>query len=174
LGIPSGNNVKNKKMKKIRCPKCDDIIRFDEKRITSSHSLAFRCPHCGKNFSVKLKKKEDNIKSLYGNIVVIENIFCQKQIIPLQLGENMFGRRCKGTVINCPIETGDMSMDRKHCIIYVEEKADGVVVSVKDYDSITGTFVMNEVLQKNEKRVLSDGEIITLGATSLILKLNFL
>ena len=29
---------------------------------------------------------------------------------------------------------------------------------------------MNEILQKKEKRVITDGEIITLGATTLILK----
>jgi DNA-directed RNA polymerase subunit M/transcription elongation factor TFIIS len=160
-------------MKKIRCPKCDNHITFDEKRIEAGHALAFRCPHCGKNFSIKLKNKEKEIEdSPYGYIVVIENVFCEKQVIPLQLGENLLGRRSKGTEINCPIATGDMSMDRKHCVVYVEEKINGTVISVKDYDSVTGTFVMNEILQKNEKRILSEGDIITLGATTLILKLK--
>jgi len=159
-------------MKKIRCPKCDDFISFDETRVEPGVSLAFRCNHCGKDFSIKFKVKPEKEVASYpfGYITVLENVFCEKQIIPLSLGENMFGRRSKGTVISSPIETGDMSMDRKHCIICVEQKQDKIIYTVKDFDSVTGTFVMNDVLQKNERRIISDGDIITIGATTLILK----
>lgn len=158
-------------MKKIRCPKCDNFISFDETRMEPGVSLAFRCNHCGKDFSVKFKKKPEKeaTESPFGTVTVVENVFCEKQIIPLSLGENMFGRRSKGTVVSCPIETGDMSMDRKHCIICVEQKQDKTVYSIKDFDSVTGTFVMNDILQKNERRIIADGEIITIGATTLIL-----
>ena len=68
-------------------------------------------------------------------------------------------------------EAGDMSMDRKHCIIHVEINKRGEIIhKVEDYDSLVGTFVMNEILQKKEKRIVEDSEIITLGATTLILK----
>ncbi len=159
-------------MKKIRCPKCDDYISFDETRVKPGVSLAFRCNHCGKNFSIKFKTKSEKETAgcPFGFITVVENIFCEKQIIPLVLGENMFGRRSKGTVINSPIETGDMSMDRKHCIICVEQKADKIVHTVRDFDSVTGTFVMNDILQKNERRIIYDSDIITIGATTLILR----
>jgi pSer/pThr/pTyr-binding forkhead associated (FHA) protein len=133
----------------------------------------FHCDNCGKNFSVKFKSKEENkqVDYSYGHIVVVENVFCEKQIIPLMLGDNMFGRRCLGTEINAPIQTGDMSMDRKHCIISVEVRKDGEIIHrVADYDSLVGTFVMNDILQKKERRILEDGDIITLGATTLILK----
>ena len=159
-------------MKKIRCPKCDDFIPFDETRVEPGVSLAFRCNHCGKNFSIKFKVKteKETTESPFGYITIVENVFCEKQIIPLSLGENIFGRRSKGTVISSPIETGDMSMDRKHCIICVEQKQDKIIYTVKDFDSVTGTFVMNDILQKNERRVISEGDIITIGATTLILK----
>lgn len=129
--------------------------------------------NCGKNFSVRFKSKEEKqeIDYTYGHIIVVENVFCEKQIIPLKLGSNMFGRRSLGTEIDCPIQTGDMSMDRKHCIIHVELNKQGEIIhKVEDYDSLVGTFVMNEILQKKEKRIIEDGEIITLGATTLILK----
>ena len=163
-------------MKKIRCPKCDDFIPFDETRVEPGVSLAFRCVHCGKDFSIKFKAKPEKEVAGYpfGYITVLENVFCEKQIIPLSLGENMFGRRSKGTVISSPIETGDMSMDRKHCIIYVEQKLDKIIYTVKDFDSVTGTFVMNDILQKNERRIISDGDIITIGATTLILRISLI
>ncbi len=159
-------------MKKIRCPKCDNFISFDETRMEAGHALAFRCNHCGKEFSIRFKLKEEKKEEElpFGHILVIENVFCEKQVIPLSLGENMLGRRCKGTIISSPIETGDMSMDRKHCIINVEQKGDKIVYTVKDFDSITGTFVMNDILQKNERRIIDDSDIITIGATTLILK----
>ena len=160
-------------MKKIRCPKCDEFVLFEESRIEYGHSLIFHCENCGKNFSVRFKSKEEKqeIDYTYGHIIVVENVFCEKQIIPLKLGSNMFGRRSLGTEIDCPIQTGDMSMDRKHCIIHVELNKQGEIIhKVEDYDSLVGTFVMNEILQKKEKRVVEDGEIITLGATTLILK----
>ncbi len=160
-------------MKKIRCPKCDNFISFDETRVEPGVSLVFHCNHCRKDFSVRLKVKagKENTGYPFGYIIVVENVFCEKQIIPLSLGENMFGRRSKGTVISSPIETGDMSMDRKHCIISVEQKQDKTIYTVKDFDSVTGTFVINDILRKNERRVISDSDIITIGATTLILKL---
>jgi hypothetical protein len=160
-------------IRKIRCPKCDGFVRFEEDRIEPGHSLMFHCEHCGKEFSVRFKTKREvkPAASPYGNIVVIENVFCEKQVIPLVLGENFFGRRSKGTEINSPIDTGDMSMDRKHCILDVTEKPNGeIVYAIRDYDSLVGTFVMNDILQKNERRIIHDGEVITLGATTLILK----
>lgn len=160
-------------IRKIRCPKCDGFVRFEEDRIEPGHSLMFHCEHCGKEFSVRFKtKKEEKIApSLYGCIVVLENVFCVRQSIPLMLGENLFGRRSMGTEINAPIDTADMSMDRRHCIVDVTEKPNGeIVYTVQDCESLVGTFVMNDILQKNERRVIQDGEIITLGATTLILK----
>jgi hypothetical protein len=159
-------------MKKIRCPKCDEFVRFEESRIELGHSLLLHCDSCGKNFSVRFKNKEEKpVDYTYGHIVVVENVFCEKQIFPLKLGSSMFGRRSLGTEVDCPIQTGDMSMDRKHCIFHVEEGKDGEIIHrVEDYDSLVGTFVMNEILQKKEKRIIEEGEIITLGATTLILK----
>ena len=160
-------------MKKIRGPKCDEIVLFEESSIEYGHSLIFHCENCGKSFSVRFKSKEEKheIDYTYGHIVVVENVFCEKQIIPLKLGSNMFGRRSLGTEIDCPIQTGDMSMDRKHCIIHVELNKQGEIIhKVEDYDRLVGTFVMNEILQKKEKRIIEDGDIITLGATTLILK----
>lgn len=162
-------------MRKIRCPKCDMFVQFEESRIEPGRTLILHCEECGKDFNVKFKTKTEKApeKSPYGSIVVVENVFCEKQIIPLFEGDNFFGRRCKGTEINAPIDTADRSMDRKHCIINVKPQPNGeAIYTIRDYDSLVGTFVMNDILQKNERRIISDGEIITLGATTLILKVK--
>ena len=40
---------------------------------------------------------------------------------------------------------------------------------LRDGPSNTGTFVDNEILGDRERRVISDGTLFTLGATSIIL-----
>ena len=126
-------------MKRVLCPKCENYLYFDETKYSEGQSLVFECEHCGKQFSIRLGKskvkalrKEENLeeeaevhKEEFGYITVIENVFGFKQILPLQEGDNVIGRRCVGTVINTPIESGDMSMDRRHCIINIKRNKQG-------------------------------------------------
>ncbi len=170
-------------MKRILCPKCENYLSFDETKYGEGQSLVFVCEHCGKQFSIRLGKskmkavrKEENLnedacQGEFGCIVVVENIFGFKQILPLEEGENVIGRRCVGTVINTPIETGDMSMDRRHCIIQVKRNKQGQVIhTLRDAPSLTGTFLMNEILGDKDQIRIEDGAIITLGATTIILR----
>ena len=158
-------------MSKIICPKCDYAIDFDASGYKEGQSLVFECEHCRKSFTIRIGENDDDIETEdFGHIVVIENTFCYKQIIPLHEGDNMFGRYNKGTVISNPIETSDPSMDRRHCIINVKRGYAGdLTYTIRDNQSVTGTFVMNRVLGNRERLVVEDGAIITLGATTLIL-----
>ena len=104
-------------MKRVRCPKCDNFITFDETKYKSGQRLVFQCPQCSKEFGIrigvsKLRKtqKEENdapvdeaSEGKYGSLHVIENVFHFRQVIPLQMGENVIGRYMKGNPINCPI-----------------------------------------------------------------------
>lgn len=173
-------------MKRVRCPKCDHFIQFDETKYTDGQSLVFVCDNCKKQFGIRigvsklraLQKEESKANSLLendqsdnvGSIVAVENIFSFRQEHPLHLGDNIVGRRNKGDEIDVPIETNDPSMDRRHCIINVKRgKNDNYIYTIRDNESITGTFVMNEVLGPKDRRRIEDGAIITLGATSIIL-----
>ena len=170
-------------MKRILCPKCENYLSFDETKYSEGQSLVFVCEHCGKQFSIRLGKSkmkaprkeekldEDVYKEEFGCIVVIENVFGFKQVLPLQEGDNIIGRRCVGTDINTPIETGDMSMDRRHCIINVKRNRQGeLVYTLRDAPSLTGTFLMNEILGDKDRIRIDDGAIITIGATTLIFR----
>ena len=130
-------------MKRVRCPKCDQYITFDEKQYSDGQSLVFQCPQCGKSFGIrigvsKLKatQKEENAMlnqdngqqaadEACGSIVVIENVFHYKQVIPLQMGDNVIGRYQKGNPINTPFETVDPSVDLNHCTINVSRDKHG-------------------------------------------------
>lgn len=170
-------------MKRVLCSRCENYLSFDETKYSEGQSLVFVCEHCGKQFSIRLGKskvkalrKDENLdeeapKEEFGCITVIENVFGFKQVLPLQEGDNVVGRRCVGTVINVPIETSDMSMDRRHCIINVKRNKQGdLIYTLRDAPSLTGTFLMNELLGDRDRVRIEDGAIITMGATTIILR----
>ena len=170
-------------MKRIRCPKCENYLTFDETKYTEGQSLVFVCENCKKQFSIRLGKtkmkvpqKEERLdeteyKEAFGSITVIENVFGFKQVLPLQEGDNKIGRRCVGTVINVPIETSDMSRDRNHCVSNVKRNKQGkLVYTLRDAPSLTGTFLNNEILGDKDRVRIEDGAIVTIGATTFILR----
>ena len=176
-------------MKRVRCPKCDHFIQFDETKYADGQSLVFVCDNCKKQFGIRIgvsklralqreenkgqaplpspsEEQQENV----GSIIAVENVFGFRQEHPLQLGDNIIGRRNKGDEVHVPIESNDPSMDRRHCILNVKRgKAGNLIYTLRDNDSITGTFLMNEVLGAKDRVRIEDGAIITLGATTLIL-----
>ena len=170
-------------MKRVRCPKCDNYITFDETKYTDGQSLVFQCDSCGEEFGIRIgvsklrkQQKEENPTAEEadegcGAIIVIENVFHYKQVIPLRMGDNVIGRYQKSNPINCPIETVDPSMDMTHCVITVcRDKKGNLRHILRDGPSNTGTFVDNNILQTGERRYIEDGTLFTIGATSVILK----
>jgi predicted RNA-binding Zn-ribbon protein involved in translation (DUF1610 family) len=175
-------------MKRVRCPRCEQYITFDEKKYSDGQSLVFQCPTCGKTFGIrigvaKLKatQKDENARldadngqqtadEACGSIVVIENVFHYKQVIPLQMGDNVIGRYQKGNPINTAFETVDPSVDLNHCTITVSRDKRGQLrYTLSDNNSNTGTFVGDVELKPRERRIIEDGTLFTLGATSIIL-----
>ena len=151
--------------------------------------MIFTCPECNKQFGIRMgtsklfnknqkaenqtldETEEDLSAGQVGAIIVIENVFHYKQVIPLRMGDNVIGRYQKGNPINCPIETVDPSVDMTHCVINVSRDKKGRLKFIlRDGPSYTGTFVDNEILGDRERRVIEDGTLFTIGATSVILK----
>ena len=170
-------------MKRVRCPKCESFITFDETQYQEGQQLVFQCENCRTQFAIRLGvsklratqreevlDEQENAEE-QGSIVVVENVFHYKQVIPLHMGDNVFGRKVLGTSINCPIDTVDPSVDTKHCIIRVQRNKRGDLQYIlRDAPSNTGTFFMNGILRDNDRIQLSEGSIITIGATTLILR----
>ena len=169
-------------MKRVRCPNCDNFITFDETKYQAGQSLVFQCPDCGREFGICIgvsklrdRQKDENPTSEetdegVGTIVVIENRFHYKQVLPLKMGDNVIGRYMKGSKCNTPIETNDPSIDMTHCVINVSrDKKGGLKYVLRDGPSYTGTFVGNQILGDRERRVIENDTLFTIGATSIIL-----
>ena len=170
-------------MKRVRCPKCDNYITFDETKYEAGQSLVFKCDQCGREFGIRIgvsklrnTQKEENPDEQEnaegcGSIVVIENMFHFKQVLPLRMGNNVIGRYQKGNPINTAFETVDPSVDLNHCTLNVSrDKRGNLRYTLMDNNSNTGTFVGDVELQPRERRIIEDGTLFTLGATSIILR----
>ena len=184
-------------MKRVRCPKCDSYITFDETKYQTGQSLVFKCNECGKEFGIRIgvsklrsTQKEESKEldaltsslrhqtsdirhqtSSLGYLIVIENVFHYKQVLPLHMGDNVIGRYQKGNPANCTFETVDPSVDLNHCTVNVShDKRGGLRYTLIDNNSNTGTFVGDVELQPRERRIIEDGTLFTLGATSIILR----
>lgn len=145
--------------------------------------MVFQCASCGRQFGIRigvsklknLQREESAEEGMethpLGSLVVIENVFHYKQVLPLRMGDNVIGRYQKGNHINTPIETVDPSVDLAHCVVNVSRDKQGRLKYVlRDGPSNTGTFINNQLLGDRERRVLEDGVLFTIGATSIILK----
>ena len=107
-------------MKRVRCPKCDNYIQFDETKYQEGQSLVFICDNCKKQFGIRIGKSKLNAGSRREEVV--------------------------------------------------DEKEGQIVYTLRDNNSITGTFLMNELLGPKERVRIEEGNIFTLGATTLILR----
>lgn len=164
-------------MKRIRCPKCDQTILFDETQYEAGRILVFECAECHKQFKIRLprsKNNQDLRKNLpVGYLTILENAFQFKQVLPIILGENIIGRSVKGTKANLAFRTVDPSIDTTHCIITAEKEKDGrTLFLLQDAPSNTGTFLQNQLLQPREQAIIKEGDIINIGAATMILKLT--
>lgn len=157
-------------MKRVRCPKCNNYVTFDETKYKPGDSLIFQCQYCGKQFGIRLggtkKKKEES----FGEIVVIENAYHYKQVLTLKMGDNIIGRFRPHHDIQCPIETDDLNIDYVHCIINVSiDKKGKLKYILRDGPSFHGTYAFNKRLDSKDRLVIEDNALITLGETSIIL-----
>ena len=148
-------------MKRVRCPKCDNYITFDETKYEAGQSLVFKCDQCGREFGIrigvsKLRNTQKDENAELNSEMQMPNSECGYQ---------------KGNPINTAFETVDPSVDLNHCTINVSRDKRGQLrYTLMDNNSNTGTFVGDVELQPRERRIIEDGTLFTLGATSIILR----
>ncbi len=103
------------------------------------------------------------------HLTVLENEFQKRQVLTFHMGRNVIGRYVRGAKADAPILTVDPSIDTTHSIVTLTARASGgVQAAIADAPSGTGTFVGGEILGDRERRPLRDGDVVTLGAATLI------
>ena len=74
-------------MKRVKCPKCDNYLVFDESIYKEGQALVFKCSNCKKEFGIRIGLSKMNeiheerilneheFDCSYGSVVVVENRF---------------------------------------------------------------------------------------------------
>jgi len=156
-------------MKRLSCPKCGHNLTFDETAYPPDRVLVFVCPACQKQFKVKLGVKGEKQLPVFGKLIVLENAFHERQVLPLRMGDNIIGRYVKGTAANAAIVTCDPSIDTTHCIVTVKQKKDGTICFVlRDAPSLTGTFYQGNILRDQDRIFIEHEAVINIGGSTMI------
>lgn len=91
--------------------------------------------------------------------------------IPLASGRNIVGRKAETSQATVQIPADDLYMSRHHCVINVSYGADGrPKVTLSNYQNKNRTAVNGRVINGQDNILLSDGNQITLGRTTMTFK----
>lgn len=168
----------------ICCPYCGHTLSLNISGLDNDTAERIICDQCRKPLAlykqrakallhtergVKAVSVEDaqfSDDSIY--LEFIENEFAPTQKLQVPLGKSVLGRHNPKSTADIQVMTGDPSMDRNHSILFLDNKG---WLSIMDNDSMTGTFVNGLELDPGERRRLTDGDVLTLGATSVIIHL---
>lgn len=170
-------------MEKTKCPYCRSNIEVSVPSVKDHGSELNICSKCHKPiavYSCRATSMQHTDRSVKAIVVpptinentepwleVVENQFTLQQDYAIPLGISILGRQNKDSAADIQVFTADPSMSRNHIKISRSKQ----VVSVMDNESNTGTFVNGRLLSRGEQAHLSDGDVLTLGALSVIVHL---
>lgn len=145
---------------RVVCDECKQPIAVYK---TAAESLQHR------DRSIKAVSIEEADFSEEGTYLeIIETEFTKPQTIQIPEGRSLFGRYNPRSSARLQVLTADPSIDRQHA--YFTLSKDGRL-EVMDNDSMTGTFVNGAEIDQGERRRLSQGDVLTFGATTAIVHL---
>lgn len=171
---------------KVVCPYCNAVIEVKlSTHVDAERAEQVVCNKCHRPIalykhraqallhterSVKAISLEDarfSEDSIY--LEFLENEFAPSQSLRVPEGKSILGRFNPQSTADMQLMTSDPSMDRNHSVLLLNNKG---WLTIMDNDSMTGTFVNGLELDPGERRRLSDGDVLTLGATSVIVHLG--
>lgn len=167
----------------IICPYCGAKLKVELPNANLERVEHLVCEECHKPIALYAKKAqalihsdraikaislEDSSLDTGINLEFLENEFAPTQSLKVPEGKSILGRYNPKSTAQLQLMTSDPSMDRNHSILQLTKKG---VLSIQDNDSMTGTFVNGLELEPGEIRRLWDGDVLTLGATSVIIHL---
>lgn len=165
----------------MRCPYCEETIEVDTTGVAAEQPTKVLCPHCHKPTliyategeavahtdrsvaAVSVERIAFDKSCIY--LEVIANQFGATQLIQIPEGEQILGRFNPKSRATLQVVTNDPSMDRNHSVLRLSKKG---ILDVEDNDSMTGTFLNGLEILPGDRRRLADGDVLTLGATSVI------
>lgn len=179
----------------IVCPHCDHSTfkPLDTIKQYYGREIKFTCSNCRSNIPISVNarlvnKKRFDVKDLKTEnfdklqshqssdlkLKVVGNPgTTTESYLQISEGENIIGRFSASVQLPnyVPIQTADTSMSRKHAIVSKIILPNGNVrFSIRDNGSMNGLYVNQKSLVENEEIVLSQGDLIQLGITKILVE----
>lgn len=167
-------------MEKTKCPYCRANIEVVAPSAKEHGAELNICPDCHKPIAVyscratSMQHSDRSVKAVVVTpsidqdcdpwLEVVENQFTIRQDYPVPMGTSILGRQNKDSAADIQVFTADPSMSRNH-IRLIRRRHN---ISVMDNESNTGTFVNGRLLARGEQVHLRDGDVLSLGALSVI------
>ena len=166
------------------CPYCGDVNEVDIEGVVAEQPRKLLCAACHKPIllyategeavahtdrsiaAVSVEEIAFDKTRFY--IEVIANQFGAKQLMQIPEGRHILGRFNPKSRASLQVVTNDPSMDRNHSILRLSKKG---ILDIEDNDSMTGTFLNGLEILPGDRRRLHEGDVLTLGATSIIIHL---
>lgn len=174
-------------MAKVKCESCGQVIKIPQvSDDLKGKTIQFYCKNksCGKviNYKIPLVEgREEDYTTIEGAEVkqpityleLVASEFGAKQILTLQTGKQILGRKSTTQKVDLEIESTDASMSRQHCYIetYID-KQKKLCHIISDAESKAGTFLNGKRLHQIDELYLRENDQILIGRSTLQYKLK--
>ena len=172
-------------MMKITCPYCGETTSTQAPSISQAKALKTVCAHCHKPIAVYSQQaamqmhhdrsiravlmESSDLDNQGVYLEVVESDLADSQILPVPLGESVLGRYNKNSRAELQVLTDDVDFGRNQARLWLTKKGN---MTISDNDSIVGTYVNGTLLASGDRVTLHDGDVLTMGATVLIVHLD--
>jgi len=174
-------NSKNEAVKIITCPKCKVKLevkfqRQPEQKPLEAHTVYGPQPPVN-NGATQLGGSQGNggatqlgLKGEGGSIQRALLSYNDKSY-PLEIGQNIVGRKAQTSTATIQIATTDRYMSRQHAAILVKRMPDGSLkCTLRNDQNKNQTLVNGQPIENSDKITLIDGYRITMGKTTILFK----
>ena len=165
-------------MKTLTCPYCHRKLEHEVPPRSEQHPILSSCPYCHRSIAVyatstfALTHGDRGVMAVYPeeeteskfSFTLLPNSYSGGDTVALTKGKHLLGKFNQDSSADLQLPSADPDMERNHLEITVT--AGGV--TVRDPGSRSGTFVNAVRLRPSEQRRLSDGDVLTLGGSTLL------
>jgi len=174
-------NTYDEAVKSIKCPNCQTplkvVFRQQQQKPLPTDSGATQLP--GKHFlppvdtdlgltqlGPKCTKLDDDETQAKPKLCP-GRLVCNGIEYPLQMGQNIVGRKNHTKPTTIMLDVNDSYMSRMHICINIEQVGDKLRATVTNYQNTNETKVAGQPLAKGEMVILNNGMTISMGESTV-------
>ena len=173
--------------KTVKCPSCGVVLEV--KNSKNEEVKIINCPQCGTALRVRFPQHANepldaethiagkgwggetmiaNVKNTSGKAFII----CENQRYELSEGSQIVGRKASTSTADVQLDVADRYMSRLNAVVAVRNTNGQLLVSIANYKNQNPIKVGAVQLLPDDELVLNDGDVFTMGKTTMTLKIE--